>query len=60
MYKLIKIGNQANVQAREYFVDSESDIPNLPADDPFGSMLLVINTGEVKVKNSAGAWVTYN
>lgn len=57
MYKLLKIGTQANIQIREYVVDTISDIASLPSSDPFGSTALVIATGEKYIKNSSGNYV---
>lgn len=57
MYKLLKIGTQANVQIREYICDTVADIDNLPDDDPFGSTVDVIATSERYVRSSSGEYI---
>ena len=56
MYKLYSAGKQANIQLREYIVDTPDDIATLPESDPFGSTALVISTGELYIKNSSGEY----
>lgn len=41
---------------KEFVVDSESDVENLPTDVPMGSAALVIETGAVYVLNSKKSW----
>lgn len=56
MYKLYNAGRQANIQLREYVVDTPDDIATLPESDPFGSVALVISTGDIYMKNSSGEY----
>lgn len=41
----------------QYVVDTEADITKLPVSCDMGDMVLVIETGNVYVKNSSGEWV---
>ena len=41
----------------QYVVDTENDKATLPVSCEMGSMVLVIETGKVYVKNSSGEWV---
>lgn len=58
MYTLLKLGDRANAQLPEYYVESEaalSEIKNAPA----GSTVLILTEAglTVKMRHSSGKWV---
>lgn len=57
MYKLIASSGESAYGVNEYAVDTPEDIQNLPTQGAMGSIVIVISTGEVYMKNSEGKWV---
>ena len=58
MIKLTKQGNSYNTPIEEYIADTEADLQSIPDKAPVGSYVLIIETSDVKIKNSAGNWVS--
>ena len=58
--KLIKCDHNrfVNVTTYEYLCDTDADFANLPA-APTGSTAVSIATGNIKVVNTSGEWVTF-
>jgi hypothetical protein len=56
---LLKTGNTPEVPVKEYYVESESEIADIPADAPAGSTVLILTESglTVKMKNSKGNWI---
>ena len=59
MYILLKTGETAEVPVKEYYVESEAEIAEIPENAPTGSRVLVLTDSglSVKMKNSKGQWV---
>ena len=56
---LLKTGNTPEIPAKEYYVESESEIASIPADAPTSSTVLILTESglTVKMKNSKGDWI---
>jgi hypothetical protein len=56
---LLKTGNSYEVPLKEYYVESEAEIAQIPSTAPVGSHVLILteNGLNVKMKNSQGNWV---
>jgi hypothetical protein len=59
MFLLLKTGETTETPVKEYYVESEAEIANIPDDAPTGSRVLVLTEGglNVKMKNSQGKWI---
>lgn len=57
MVKLIASNGESTYGVNDYVIDTPDDIQNLPRHCEMGSSAIVISTGEVYMKNSAGEWV---
>ncbi len=57
MIKLSATNGQKQYDQDEWVVDTEADLENLPQRSGMGSTVVVIETGKVYMKNSAGEWV---
>lgn len=57
MFRDIMAGGQPIHDIRQYAVDTESEVANLPTDIPMGSTAIVIATSNVYMLNSEGKWV---
>lgn len=44
---------------KEFVIDSEEDIKNLPLDCPAGSAALCLSTGDVYMLNTKDEWVNF-
>lgn len=56
MIKLTAVSGDTMYDIHEYVVDTEEDLPNIPA-CAMGSTALVISKAILYMKNSAGEWV---
>ena len=56
---LLKNGNTYNIPVKQYYVESEAEIAEIPANAPTGSTVLILNENglSVKMKNSEGKWI---
>lgn len=59
MYILLKTGETTEVPVKEYYVESEEEIAEIPENAPVGSRALILTSNglTVKMKNSKGQWV---
>jgi len=55
---LIQEGNTYNIPLRTYYVESDSEIANIPANAPAGTIVEVNESGNfhVKMKMTDGTW----
>lgn len=60
MYLLLKTGEATETPVKEYYVESEAEIANIPGNAPVGSRVLVLTDDGlvVKMKNSQGKWIS--
>lgn len=58
--KLIIEGNTYNIPLQTYYVESDSEISQIPSDAPAGTIVEVNESGNfhVKMKMSSGEWNT--
>lgn len=56
---LLKIGESTNTPIKQYYVESEAEISQIPANAPTGSTVLILTESglTVKMKNSKGEWI---
>lgn len=56
---LLKNGDTYNTPVKQYYVESEAEISQIPANAPTGSTVLILNENglSVKMKNSEGNWI---
>jgi hypothetical protein len=54
MFLLLKTGETTEVPVKEYYVESEAEIADIPDSAPIGSRVLILTEGglTVKMKNS--------
>lgn len=59
MFLLLKTGEVVETPVKEYYVESEAEIADIPNNAPIGSRVLVLTDGGlvVKMKNSQGKWI---
>lgn len=56
MIKLMSTNGQIQYDHDEWVVDKEEDLKLLPRKSSMGSVVIVISTGKVYMKNSFGEW----
>lgn len=56
MIKLMSTNGQIQYDHDEWVVDKEEDLKLLPRKSSMGSVVIVISTGKVYMKNSSGEW----
>lgn len=57
MINLYSQNGDVQYNIREYVVDTESEIDNLPKDAAMGSIALVLSTTELFMLDGQGKWV---
>ena len=60
MYSLISNRGIYNLALKEYIVDSETDIAEVPTDAPAGSKCFVINNSVTYMLNHQKQWIKVN
>ena len=56
-FYMTKQSNRNDYNLREYVLDTEADIANLPKTDAPGSTAFVIDTSSVYMINTEGEWI---
>lgn len=57
MINPLKTSGHTTYGLKEYAIDTEADLENLPIDIPMGSVAIVIESGRVYMLNGSGEWV---
>lgn len=59
MYILLKTGETTEVPVKEYYVESEAEVAEIPENAPTGSVVQILTESglTVKMKNSKGQWI---
>lgn len=60
MILLLKTGEAVETPVKEYYVESEAEIADIPDNAPIGSRVLILTDSGlvVKMKNSRREWIT--
>ena len=54
---LLSIGNSENTSRKEFLLDSEEELQDVPDCSPGSTVIILTNNGaQVKIKNSKGEW----
>lgn len=54
---LLSIGNSENTSRKEFLLDSEEELQNVPDCSPGSAVIVLSDSGvQVKIKNSKGEW----
>jgi hypothetical protein len=56
---LLKTGSTTEVPTKQYYVESEAEIADIPVNAPTGSTVMILTESglSVKMKNSEGKWI---